>query len=89
MSKIENNVEIQATEEAIVEVKPEGFFTKAGRWIAEHKVAVAVTAAAGTALAFIVGAVVKNAKANQDDTDEDLVDAEEFDYLADDSDEES
>ena len=75
MSKIENeNVEIQAVETTIEEVKPEGFFKKAGNWIAKHKTAVAITAAAGTALAFVIGAVVKNAKADQDDTDECLED---------------
>lgn len=89
MSKIENeNVEMQVAETAIEEVKPEGFFKKAGRWVAEHKAAVAITAAAGTALAFVIGAFVKNAKADQEDTDEELVDADEFDYLTEDSNEE-
>ena len=78
MSKIENeNVEVQATEAVIDEVKPEGFFKKAGRWIAGHKTAVAITAAAGTVAAFVIGAIVKNAKADQDDTDEGL---EETDF---------
>lgn len=78
MSKIENeNVEIQAVETVTEEVKPEGFFKKAGNWIAKHKTAVAITAAAGTALAFVIGAIVKNNKADQDDADEGL---EETDF---------
>jgi hypothetical protein len=89
MSKIENeNVEIQATEIAIDEIKPEGFFTKAGKWIAKHKVAVAVTAAAGVALAFIGNAIAKSAKDDSDEVDEELLnEAEDFDFETVESDE--
>lgn len=77
MSKIENeNVEIQAIETPEVEVK-EGFFTKAGKWIAEHKKGIAITAVAATALGFIVGAFVK--KANDEAEECDCEDCD-FDY---------
>ena len=77
MSKMENeNVEIQAIETPEVEVK-EGFFTKAGKWIAKHKKGIAITAVAGTALAFIIGAFVK--KAN-DEAEEYEIEDDDFDF---------
>lgn len=79
MSKINENenVEIQAVETEIAEVKPEGFFAKAGQWIAKHKKGIAITAVAGTVVACIVGVIAK--KAREDDADE--IECEEDDFV--------
>ena len=81
MSKNENmKVENQAIEAPEVEVKPEGFFTKVGQWFGKNKKAIAITAVAGTALAFITGAIVKGVKDNDAEEYEVLDETDESDF---------